>query len=103
MEINMTDTVVDKLLLQAIEYNKIKIKEYQEKVVGLQTQAGILLKENVEYTNKYQELCPHTDVKRHQVSHMEGGYDHVSETLFEDKCTRCKKVLGSRLSRGYYA
>lgn len=99
----MTDTVVDKLLLQAIANNKQKINDYQVSIAQLNTQVDILNKENKEYLDKYMELCPHIEVKRYEVSHMEGGYDHKSETLFEDKCTRCGKVMGSRLERGYYA
>lgn len=99
----MTDTIVDKLLLQAIETNKIKIDKYREQVNQLVTTLDILTKENKEYLNKYQELCPHTDIKREQTGYIAGGYDHVSQTTYTDKCTRCGKVVGSKNVRGTYA
>lgn len=103
MENDMTDTIVDKLLLQAIESNKIKFKEYEVQRIQLQTQMDILSKENTEYLAKYQELCPHPSSTKEWVNYKSGGYDHVSEEEFEDKCDRCGKVLSSKLVRGTYA
>ena len=99
----MTDTVVDKLLLQAIASNKEKIKGYEVHRIQLQTQIDILTKENTEYLAEYQKACPHNESVREQTHHMEGGYDHVSETQYRDVCTRCRKVTGSKLVRGTYA
>jgi len=99
----MTDTVVDKLLLQAIANNKELIKTHHVHRIQIQTQIDNLTKENAEYLAKYQELCPHETSARETVSHMEGGYDHVSETQYRDVCTRCGKVTGSKLVRGTYA
>lgn len=99
----MTDSIVDKLLLQAIASNKEKIKGYEVQRIQLQTQIDILTKENIEYLSKYQETCPHTDFVREQTHHMSGGYDYVSETQYEDRCVRCGKVTGSKLVRGTYA
>lgn len=99
----MTDTVVDKLLLQAIADNKEKIKGYEVHRIQLQTQIDILTKENAEYLTEYQKACLHTLSTRETVSHMDGGYDHVSETQYRDVCTRCGKVTGSKLVRGTYA
>jgi hypothetical protein len=99
----MTDTVVDKLLLQAIASNKEKIKGYEVHRIQLQTQIDILTKENAEYLAEYQKTCPHTESVREQTHHMEGGYDYVSETQYRDVCTRCGKVTGSKLVRGTYA
>lgn len=103
MENDMTDTIVDKLLLQAIESNKIKIREYEVHRIQLQTQMDILSKENTEYLAKYQELCHHPSSTKERTHYMSGGYDHVSEEQFEDKCDRCGKVLDSYLVRGTYA
>jgi hypothetical protein len=99
----MTETVVDKLLQQAIASNKEKIKGYEVHRIQLQTQIDILTKENKEYLDKYQELCPHETSVREETHHMEGGYDYVSETQYRDVCTRCGKVTGSKLVRGTYA
>lgn len=99
----MTDTVVDKLLQQAIDNNKSLINSHEIKRAQLQTQIDILHKENKEYLDKYQELCPHKTSVREVTHHMEGGYDYVSETQYRDICSRCGKVVGSELVRGTYA
>ena len=99
----MTDTVVDKLLLQAIDNNKDLIKAHEVHRIQLQTQIDILTKENAEYLAEYQKACTHEHSARETVSHMEGGYDHVSETQYRDVCARCGKVTGSKLVRGTYA
>lgn len=103
MENDMTDTVVDKLLQEAIAKNRDLIADHKIHISALNSQVSILTKENEEYLAKYQELCPHTESTRETVSHMEGGYDHVSETQYRDICTRCGKVTGSKLVRGTYA
>jgi hypothetical protein len=103
MENDMTDTIVDKLLLQAIKSNEVKIKEYEVQRIQLQTQMDILSKENKEYLAKYQEMCSHPSSSREQTHYMSGGYDHVSEAQYEEKCDRCGKVLSSKLIRGTYA
>ena len=99
----MTDTVVDKLLLQAIASNKEKINGYEVHRIQLQTQIDILTKENAEYLVEYQKACPHKDSARETVSNTAGDYYNVSETQYRDVCTRCGKVTGSKLVRGTYA
>ena len=96
-------TIIDNLLLQAIDSNKEKIKEYQLKLLQLNTQTEILYKENIAYLEKYQELCPHELSSRETVGYMEGGYDHVSETHYREVCTRCGKITASNVVRGTYA
>lgn len=99
----MSDTIIDKLLLQAIETNKVKINEYEVSMAQLNTQVDILNKENREYLLKYQELCPHTAEEHVETKGTPGGYDHVSETTYTVSCSRCGKVKRSRLERGTYA
>jgi hypothetical protein len=103
MEKSMTDTVVDKLLKQAIEVNKKLIIDHTEQVGLLHNQITILDKENAMYLAEYQKHCKHTDSITHQTHYMSGGYDHVSETQYEDRCVRCNIVTGSELVRGTYA
>lgn len=103
MEKSMTDTVVDKLLKQAIEVNEKLIIDHTKQVDLLHNQIAILKKENAEYLAEYQKHCEHTDSIRNQIHYMSGGYDHVSETQYEDRCVRCNIVIGSKLIRGTYA
>jgi cell division protein FtsL len=98
----MSDTVVHKLLIQAIASNKEKISKYKVEIKGLDNQIGILNKEIEEYLTALQKNCEHAEVKR-ESQYTEGGYDHVSQTTYTDRCVKCDKVISSRLERGTYA
>lgn len=102
MENDMTDSIVDVLLLRAISDNKEKVKEYQVKVTQFNTQIGILLEENKQYLSEYQKMCIHSTSTKSSV-YAEGGYDHVSYTVHTYKCDRCGKVTGTKEERGSYA
>lgn len=103
MENGMTDTVVDKLLLEAIKDKEAEIIEITLKVEVYNE--AIRLKRDMinEYKLAYQNACPHPKIERKEVSHMAGGYDHVSETQYRDICARCGMITGSKLVRGTYA
>lgn len=99
----MTDTVVDKLLQEAIASTDNKIAAINTEIWIRKEQLEQLDTLRKEYVKSYQDACPHELSVRETVSHMDGGYDHVSETQYRDVCTRCRKVTGSKLIRGTYA
>ena len=99
----MTDTLVDKLLKEAITANGIKINDYRKQIELFNNQIAILNKENKEYVAEYQKNCLHPEKKKRAVSHMSGGHDHTSQTTYEIRCTRCEKLFESRIERGTYA
>lgn len=100
----MMDTIVDKLLLQAIESNKVKIKEYEVQRIQLQTQMDILHKENEEYLDKYREMCSHIGLIVKEVTGSSaGGYYDKSYTEYSHICSRCRKVLRVENVVGSYA
>lgn len=99
----MTDTITDKLILQAIDINSKKISEYEEQVSNIQEQASILYKEIQEYRAEYRKACRHNEGFKHESSYTEGGYDYVSETKRITKCSRCGLILETSIERGGYA
>lgn len=99
----MTDTIVDKLLLEKIALNKQEISVLEEQVQSTQRLAAKLYADNIDYTVAYQKACPHPVTEKVLVSHIGGGYDHVSQDNYNIVCVRCKKVVDSKLVRGTYA
>lgn len=98
------DTIVDKLLIDKIEENKVEIVTLQEQVGNIELLINQLKQDNRDYLKSYQDACPHTlGSKKVPVSYMSGGYDHVSEERYEIVCIRCNMVTASKLVRGTYA
>jgi hypothetical protein len=102
MEKSVTDTIVDKLLIQAIGINAEKIAEHEKQVAFIRNQILILQKEITEYRAEYKKACPHPE-KTVESFYTEGGYDYKSETTYITKCVRCGEKLSSRVERGGYA
>ena len=96
-------TVVDKLLEEAIAQTKEAILDLELDIEQTRLNIASKRKDLSEYIEAYQKACPHELSVRETVSHMDGGYDHVSETQYRDVCSRCGKVTGSKLVRGTYA
>ena len=103
MENDMTDTIVDKLLIEKITQNKQEILNLEEQTQGISKALAKLYSDNREYTISYQKACPHPGTEKIHVSHMSGGYDHVSEDNYNIVCVRCNKIVDSKLVRGTFA
>jgi phage host-nuclease inhibitor protein Gam len=103
MEKSVTDTIVDKLLIQAIAGSKELIGRYRAEIKELDSQINVLNKELEEYLKTYQDACKHKEGFSHESEYTEGGYDHVSVTKRITKCNRCRMVLETSVERGTYA
>jgi hypothetical protein len=96
MENDIIDTIVDKLLQEAITKNKQEILKLETQAQESSKTLAKIYSDNREYTISYQKACPHPVTEKILVSHTSGGYDHVSEDNYNIVYTRCSRLQISK-------
>lgn len=103
MNEKIKEDMVDILLKEAVDNNSIILVRLYKDIEIINQKIADIKTKSTEYILEYQKRCPHPSSKKRQVSYMAGGYDHTSQANYEVRCTRCEKLLESKIERGTYA